>query len=111
MARALEPDERLHAPQLLDIEVAHVLRRLVLQRQLTSERGEAALDDLASLVIERHGHEHLMTRVWELRNSMSAYDAAYVALAEGLHAPLITCDGKLAAAGGHLAVVELIGLP
>jgi predicted nucleic acid-binding protein len=108
MDRALDPDERAHAPQLLDVEVAHVLRRLVLHRQISPERGSMALEDLANLVVERHGHEQLVRRIWELRDSLTAYDAAYVALAEALEAPLITCDGKLAAARGHAAEIELI---
>lgn len=108
MTRALDSNDRVHVPQLLDIEVTHVLRRLVLLRQLTAERGGIALDDLASLVVERHGHEALVHRIWELRESLTAYDAAYVALAEALQAPLITCDAKLAAANGHRATVELV---
>jgi len=94
MARALNLSERLHAPHLLDIEVTDVLRRLVLQKQITAARGELALDDLAKLVIERHGHESLLGRIWQLRDSLTSYDAAYVALAEALHAPLSSCDGK-----------------
>jgi predicted nucleic acid-binding protein len=108
MERALVPDERVHVPQLLDVEVAHVLRRLVLHRQISAERGSKALEDLASLVVERHGHEPLVRRIWDLRDSLTAYDAVYVALAEALQAPLITCDGKLAGARGHAAEIELI---
>jgi predicted nucleic acid-binding protein len=107
--RVLDPAERLHAPHLLDIEVAHVLRRLVLRRQISPDRGELALDDFANLAIERHAHQPLVGRIWDLRDSLTAYDAAYVALAEGLHAPLLTCDRKLADARGHGAKIELIG--
>jgi predicted nucleic acid-binding protein len=108
MERALDPAEKLHAPHLLDIEVAHVLRRLVLQKQITASRGEEALDDLSKLVIERHAHETLMMRIWQLRDSVTCYDAAYVSLAEAMQAPLLTCDGKLAGAHGHWATIELI---
>jgi len=108
MLRAFDPAERLHAPHLLDIEVTHVLRRLVLQKQITAARGEIALDDLAKLVIERHGHESLLGRIWQLRDSVTSYDGAYVALAEALQAPLLTCDSKLAGAHGHAATIELI---
>jgi predicted nucleic acid-binding protein len=107
-ARVLDPAERLHAPHLLDIEVAHVLRRLVLQKQIGADRGALALDDLARLAIERHTHQPLMGRVWQLRDSLTSYDAAYVALAEGLQAPLLTCDRKLAGARGHAATIELV---
>lgn len=108
MARALNPKEGLHAPHLLDIEVIHVLRRLVLQRQIPAARGIAALQDLRELVIERHSHEVLLSRIWQLRDSMTSYDAAYVSLAEALQAPLLTCDRKLAGAHDHTAIVELI---
>jgi predicted nucleic acid-binding protein len=108
MLRALDPAERLHAPHLLDIEVAHVLRRLVLQKQITAVRGELAVEDLGKLVIERHSHESLLARIWQLRDSLTSYDAAYVSLAEALQAPLLTCDGKLAGAHGHSATIELI---
>lgn len=108
MARALNPMEGLHAPHLLDIEVTHVLRRLVLQRQIPAARGVSALQDLRELVIERHSHEALLSRIWQLRDSMTCYDAAYASLAEALRAPLLTCDRKLAGAHGHTATVELI---
>jgi predicted nucleic acid-binding protein len=108
MARALDPSERLHAAHLLDIEVTQVLRRLVLQKQITAARGELALDDLAKLVIERHGHESLLGRIWQLRDSLTSYDAAYVAFAEAMQAPLLTCVSKLAGAHRHIATIELI---
>jgi predicted nucleic acid-binding protein len=108
MSRALDVAERLHAPHLLDIEVTHVLRRLVLQKQIIAERGAIAMEDFSKLVIERHGHEALLPRIWQLRDSLTSYDAAYVALAEGLQAPLLTCDHKLAGAHGHAATIELI---
>lgn len=108
MMRALDPEEGLHAHHLLDLEVTHVLRRLVLQRQIPAARGFVALQDLRELVIERHSHEVLVSRTWELRDSMTCYDAAYVSLAEALRAPLLTCDRKLADAHGHTAIIELI---
>jgi predicted nucleic acid-binding protein len=106
--RALDPRERMHAPHLLDIEVAQTLRRLVLFKELHSARAELALDDYLALVIIRHGHAGLMPRLWQLRATLTAYDAVYVALAEGLGAPLLTCDGKLARAHGHRAVVDYV---
>jgi predicted nucleic acid-binding protein len=108
MARALDSAERLHAPHLLDIEVTQVLRRLLQRKEITLTRAEHAFDDLSNLVIERHGHRSLVPRVWQLRGSLTAYDAAYVALAEALDAPLLTCDAKLAGAPGHQAKIELV---
>jgi predicted nucleic acid-binding protein len=108
MERALEPAERMHAPHLLDIEVTQVLRRLAQRKEITTARAEQALDDLNNLVIERHEHQTLMRRIWQLRDSLTAYDGAYVALAEALGAPLLTCDAKLAGAHGHHATIELV---
>ncbi len=110
-ARALDPAERLHAPDLVEIEVAQVLRRLLQARQITPARAELALTDFEQLAIERHAHRPLLRRVWGLRSAMSAYDAAYVALAEALPAPLLTCDEKLSRAHGHRAQIELISAP
>ncbi len=107
MERALKAAERMHAPQLLDIEVTQVLRRLVQRREIAAVRAEQALDDLNDLVIERHEHQTLVSRIWQLRDSLTAYDGAYVALAEALSAPLLTCDAKLAGAHGHRATIEL----
>jgi predicted nucleic acid-binding protein len=108
MERAFEGSEQMHAPQLLDIEITQVLRRLVRQKEITVTRAEQALDDLANLLIERHQHQALVPRIWQLRDSLSAYDGAYVALAEALAAPLLTCDAKLAGAHGHRATIELV---
>ena len=107
-ARALHPNERIHAPYLIDIEVAQVLRRLVNAKELTPARGGLALSDFAELVIERHPHHPLLGRIWSLRTSLSAYDAAYVALAEALAAPMLTCDDRLVRAHGHSAKIELV---
>jgi predicted nucleic acid-binding protein len=106
--RVLRPDERLDAPHLLDIEVGQALRRLVHLKAVTVVRAEQALDDFASLVIERHGHRELLPRIWQLRDSLSAYDSAYVALGEALDAPVITCDAKLGRAHGHRGRIEVI---
>jgi predicted nucleic acid-binding protein len=108
MERAFSSSERMHAPQLLDIEISQVLRRLVRQKEITLARAAQVLEDLGDLLIERHDHQPLVQRIWDLRDSLSAYDGAYVALAEALAAPLLTCDGKLADAHGHRATVELV---
>lgn len=108
MERAFSGSEQMHAPQLLDIEITQVLRRLVRQKEITAARAEQAQQDLTDLIIERHEHQALVQRIWQLRDCLSAYDGAYVALAEALAAPLLTCDGKLAGSHGHRATIELV---
>ncbi len=108
MKRLFEPSASLHAPHLVDIEVTHALRRLVQREDITAARAEQGLADLSQLHIERYGHQPLTARIWQLRESMTAYDGAYVALAEALDAPLLTCDVKLAHAHGHRASIDLI---
>ena len=93
--------EPLAAPQLIDVEVLHVIRRFYRTGVLTVERSEQALEDFGDLPIRRYGHELLRSGMWRLRNSVTAYDAAYIALAELLQAPIVTCDGKLARSSGH----------
>jgi predicted nucleic acid-binding protein len=106
--RLLEPDSSLHAPHLLDVEVAQVLRRLTLAGETEEPRAREALEMLVDLPLVRHEHLPLLDRIWELRNSATAYDAAYLALAEGLPARLLTCDSKLSRAHGHRARIELL---
>ncbi len=98
----------LHAPYLLDIEVAQVIRKYAAKGEIGDERARAALDDLSNLRMQRYPHDFLLPRVWELRNNMTAYDAVYVALAEVLSAALLTRDKRLANASGHEARVELV---
>jgi predicted nucleic acid-binding protein len=100
-------NETLHSVHLLDVEFAQVLRRLVRERTLIPRRAEEAMEDLMALRITRYAPVLLLSRIWQLRNNMTAYDAAYVALAEELRAPLITRDQKIAAAPGHAAAVEV----
>ncbi len=102
------PSVTLHVPHLLDVEIAQVLRRYVREKMMTGSRGEEALQDLLDLPLNRYPHDILMPRVWELRAALTAYDAVYVALAELLDAPLITCDRKIALASGHRATVEVL---
>lgn len=100
--------ESLHAPELMDLEVAQVLRRLVREGTLTASRAEGAIEDLMDLRITRYPHLLLLPRIWQLRHNLSAYDAAYIVLAEKLGATLLTRDAKLASAAGHSAIVEVV---
>ena len=105
--RIEDPALALNAPHLADVEVAQVLRRYAREGELDAEEAAEALEELASLDFERHPHEPLLPRIWQLRDVLTAYDATYVALAEALDAPLLTCDGKLARAPGFSRRVEL----
>ena len=106
--RLLSSGETLHAPHLLDVEVAQVFRRHVAQGAITASRAEEALQELLDLRIRRYPHVLFLWRVWELRDNLTAYDAVYVALSEALDATLLTCDRKLARATGHHARIEVI---
>jgi predicted nucleic acid-binding protein len=98
----------IHVPHLLDVEVAQVLRRYVRERTISSQRGEEVIEDLSALAVNRHPHDLLLPRIWQLRGNLTAYDAVYVALAEVLDVPLVTCDRRLASAPGHSATIDLV---
>lgn len=104
-------EETLHAPHLIDLEVAQVLRRFEDSRTMSPVRAREALDDFASLEITRYPHEVFLSRIWDLRKNATAYDAAYLALAEALGAPLLTADSRLASTPGHRARVEVVSSP
>ena len=106
--RLFAPGRTLHAPHLIDVEVAQVVRRYAANGEIDGERGRMALADLADFPLRRYPHDFLLSRIWDLRNNLTAYDAAYVALAEALDAPLLTRDRRLAAAAGHRAQIELV---
>jgi predicted nucleic acid-binding protein len=99
----------LHAPHLLDVEVLSALRRLVSSGEATADRAGEAIADLLDLPIERYPHDILVPRAWQLRENFSAYDASYIALAEGIAdepVPLLTADARLAR-----TIAELLDLP
>ena len=98
----------LHAPHLLDLEVAQVLRRYERAGVLTASRGREALADLDAFRIERYAHYPFLSRVWSLRANATSYDACYLALAEALDAPLVTRDRRLAGVPGHGARVIVV---
>jgi predicted nucleic acid-binding protein len=106
--RLFDSEETIHVPHLLDLEITQALRRYARTRQVSAERCRAALEDLADFPLIRHPHDILLPRIWKLRDSLTAYGAAYVALAEVLDAPLLTRDERLAAAHGHHARVEVV---
>jgi predicted nucleic acid-binding protein len=88
-------------------ESLHTLRRLVREGAITAHRADEAIRDLLDLRITRYPHFVLLPRIWRLRHNFSAYDAAYIVLAEQLGAALITRDGRLASAPRHALTIEL----
>ena len=107
-ARLFTAGETLHAPHLIDVETAQVIRRYAAGGEIDGARGREALADLADFPLRRYAHDFLLPRVWDLRHNLTAYDAVYVALAEALDATLLTRDRRLAAASGHRARVEVV---
>jgi predicted nucleic acid-binding protein len=99
--------ESLHAPHLIDLEVAQVLRRLVREAAVSAQRADQALDDLLSLRITRYPHFVFLPHIWRLRHNLSAYDAAYIALTDKLGATLLTRDARLASASVQGVSIEL----
>ncbi len=103
----LAADGDLHGPHLIDTELLEALRRMSISGAVSDERASDARSDFAELLLVRYPHEPLGDRIWALRHNLTAYDATFVALAELLSAPLITCDARLASAPGHDARIEL----
>jgi predicted nucleic acid-binding protein len=101
--------ETLHAPQLLSLEVLNAIRRAAAAGRVPPDTARAMVEDFRDLRCATYPHEPLLPRVWELRENLTAYDAAYVALAEALEAPLVTLDRAIADAPGIEATVELLG--
>lgn len=107
LVERLAYDGDLHGPHLIDTEVLHALRRMTMNDAISDERAADARSDFAELTLVRYPHQPLSDRIWALRHNLTVYDATFVALAETLGAPLITCDARLASAPGHAAHVEL----
>ncbi len=107
--RIVGPGRSLHAPHLIDLEVAQVLRRYVASQEIPAVRAGQALDDFRRIPITRYPHAVLLPRIWQLRERLTAYDAAYVALAEAIDAPLLTADARLGRSHGHDARIEVAG--
>jgi predicted nucleic acid-binding protein len=107
-ARARLRDEELVAPELIDLEVISVLRRQLSAGTLDVRRAQFAVDDLRDLPMQRAPHRPLLSRCWELRSNLTAYDAAYVALAEALDTVVLTADVHLANAPGVMCPIELL---
>jgi predicted nucleic acid-binding protein len=105
--RIYSHEDTLHSVHLIDVEFVQVMRRLVREGALTPRRAEEAMEDMAALRITRYAPVVLMQRIRQLRQNLTAYDAAYVSLAEALQAPLITRDHRIASAPGHSAAIEV----
>lgn len=101
--------DTLHAPELIDIEVANILRKSVLRRERSADRAGELLAAWSKNSVIRHSHAALLDAVWSLRGSITPYDASYVALASSLRVPLITADRRLAAAAAPYC--DVIALP
>jgi len=107
-ARRALSEERLHAPHLVDSEIANALRRQVAAHQIESGPAWTALDHWRRIGMTRYAVFSLLDRVWELRENLSAYDASYVALAELLDCPLLTADSRLGRAPGIRCAVTVV---
>jgi predicted nucleic acid-binding protein len=100
--------QTLHAPHVIDLEVAQVLRRYRREGEISEVRAWEALRDLQDFPLTRYPHDIFLPRIWELKGNLTAYDAAYVALAEVLPAPLVTRDARIEKSAGHRAKVQLV---
>ena len=98
----------VHAPHLIDLEVAQALRRYLMADRLPADRCREALLYFLRLPLLRHAHDGLLLRIWEMRHAVTAYDAAYLALAESLGAPLLTTDAALVERREHSARIEVL---
>ncbi len=107
-ARLFRDEDEFHSPHMVDVEVTQGLRRLVRVGEVSPDRAAEAIADLVDLDLHRHSHLDLLTRVWKLRENVTAYDAMYVALAEALDATVVTCDTPLAKTPLRRARIEVV---
>jgi len=107
----LDTGGTLHAPHLIDVEVTHAMRGLVARGELSVDGAFLARRNAAEMSMTLYPHALLLERAWQLRHTHSTYDAVYIALAELLAAPLVTCDARLASSRGHDAEIELFAPP
>ena len=107
-ARLFRDEDEFHSPHLVDVEVAQALRRLVRAGEVSASRASEVIADLTDFDLHRHAHLDLLTRAWALRENVTAYDAMYIALAEALDAPIVTCDAPLGKAPGRRVHIEVI---
>jgi len=108
MAREIVQREQVQAPHLIDSEVAHVLRARVRRQVIDATTGWDLLHRFRWMAITRHGTFAVLDRVWELRDNLTAYDAAYVALAEAIDCPLVTADARISRAPGLRCSVTVL---
>jgi predicted nucleic acid-binding protein len=106
--RLLAEPEAVHAPHLIDSEVANSIRRHMLGGRIPADAGLILVDRYRRMAVTRHASVGLLDRVWELRDSLTAYDATYVALAEAIDCPLVTGDARLSRAPGLRCTVTVI---
>lgn len=111
LARSRLRHEKMLAPQVVDLEVLSVLRRLARTGLVEQHRVESAIVDLIDLPLQRADHTSLLHRCWQLRENVTIYDAAYVALAEALNLTLLTADVRLAQAPGIHCPIEVLATP
>ena len=105
---AIDGGGGLHAPHLIDLEVANFLRKRIAAGTLDDEQTSAALGDLIHLSIRRYPHGPMLPRIWELRDNVTPYDASYIALAEQLGCMLVTSDARLGAVPSARCPIEVL---
>ena len=105
---AVAAEQELHVPEIFSTEVLSAIRGLALAGQISTGRARRAMEQLASVRLERYPIEPFIDRVWELRHNLTVYDAAYVALAEGLETTFVTADQRVAAAAGPRCEIRLL---
>jgi predicted nucleic acid-binding protein len=106
-ARIFSHSETLHAPHVVDLEVAQVMRRMVREAVVSPQRADVVIQDLLDLRLTRYPHFLLLPHIWRMRHNLSAYDASYIALTEHLGATLITRDARLASSPGRRVRIEI----